>query len=630
VGQLLLLAALLSVPLPLVAKSLDELRADAEQGAAAAQFELGKDYALGEGVAKNLTETIKWFRKAAEQGCVPAQFNLGVMYATGIGVPIDTTEAANWYRKAADQGDVRSQFNLGVAYAAGNGVAKNPTEAIRWFRKAADKGNTAARLNLLVMNATGGGMTSDPTEVENWFHKAAGQGIAPAQFFLGLMYATGERGLKDLIEALAWIASLWVAGNYCYVRFMTKGTRCSAVAPRWMNMVRIWKIGRKMLPWLLLLALISRRPDRLVTSQFWGEDGTIFFSQAYKAGCEVWFHSYSGYFHIAPRLIAWAWAKLPWVWTPLAYNLSALAVWAYIIRRIGTARLPAGFRWMAAAALVFTVHSGEVFLNITDLQWSLVLILAVNLLEPHPNGPWETIRRCAEVLIAGLSSPLVLVALAGVAIRAFSWRRQKGRILLAAYITAATLQGFAFSNGDRGINIDLPHLAVELVEVFPLYLAYPAGAGFFNGCSGRGLLLIGLVLSVVTALLIRHGLRGEDRWRVLAIFLGVAACLAAGRMPHRIWVGPFDPGNARYTYVPLVLMTWLLAWIASQGKTRAVRRVGLVLVCVAFLSSMVHWRGIRETDYHWTSQVSEAESGKRQFFVVPPGWQFPVPRFAEK
>jgi len=36
----------------------------------------------------------------AEQGEAAAQFNLGLMYATGQGVPQDDAEAAKWFRRA--------------------------------------------------------------------------------------------------------------------------------------------------------------------------------------------------------------------------------------------------------------------------------------------------------------------------------------------------------------------------------------------------------------------------------------------------------------------------------------------------------------------------------------------------
>ena len=48
-------------------KPLEEVRAKAETGDADSQFQLGRRYDKGEGVAKDQVEAAKWYRKAAEQ-----------------------------------------------------------------------------------------------------------------------------------------------------------------------------------------------------------------------------------------------------------------------------------------------------------------------------------------------------------------------------------------------------------------------------------------------------------------------------------------------------------------------------------------------------------------------------------
>ena len=58
------------------ATALPEWTPLAEQGYATAQHNLGVMYANGEGVEKNLTEAMKWYRKAAEQGNENALNNL--------------------------------------------------------------------------------------------------------------------------------------------------------------------------------------------------------------------------------------------------------------------------------------------------------------------------------------------------------------------------------------------------------------------------------------------------------------------------------------------------------------------------------------------------------------------------
>ena len=81
--------------------TIEELRAMAEAGDAEAQVGLGGLFYLGQGVAKDEVEAVKWYRKAAEQGIAMAQINLGVRYANGTGVAKDQVEAYAWFNLAA-------------------------------------------------------------------------------------------------------------------------------------------------------------------------------------------------------------------------------------------------------------------------------------------------------------------------------------------------------------------------------------------------------------------------------------------------------------------------------------------------------------------------------------------------
>jgi len=54
---------------------------------ATAQYNLGRMYLKGEGVAADNGTAFQWFRRAAKQDNVPAEFELSHLYATGRGIP---------------------------------------------------------------------------------------------------------------------------------------------------------------------------------------------------------------------------------------------------------------------------------------------------------------------------------------------------------------------------------------------------------------------------------------------------------------------------------------------------------------------------------------------------------------
>jgi len=81
----------------------------------------------------------KWYLKLEEQGKLRnarEQYELGKMYYEGKGVALDLTKAAKWYRKSAEQGNADAQFWLGNMYSEGKGVALDLTEAAKWYERA--------------------------------------------------------------------------------------------------------------------------------------------------------------------------------------------------------------------------------------------------------------------------------------------------------------------------------------------------------------------------------------------------------------------------------------------------------------------------------------------------------------
>ncbi len=76
----------------------------AEAGDAVAQFNLARQYALGQGMAINRQEFIRWCRTAADQGLPEAQFTLGCCYRGGLGVEQNAEEGRRLLEAAAAAG----------------------------------------------------------------------------------------------------------------------------------------------------------------------------------------------------------------------------------------------------------------------------------------------------------------------------------------------------------------------------------------------------------------------------------------------------------------------------------------------------------------------------------------------
>ena len=97
------LALVIGLALPLWAQSSPDVKTLAEQGDPKAQFILGSMYRDGQGVEKDLAETLKWWEKAAIGGNVDAQFALGNIYSGGYGVTRDYVRSYMWFDITAAQ-----------------------------------------------------------------------------------------------------------------------------------------------------------------------------------------------------------------------------------------------------------------------------------------------------------------------------------------------------------------------------------------------------------------------------------------------------------------------------------------------------------------------------------------------
>ena len=145
-----------------------EFQAAAKGGNARAQHSLATLYYDGEGVTKDVTEAVKWYRLSAEQGYLAAQRDLAYAYALGEGVVEDEAEAIKWYRLAAEQGDADSQLSLGSLL-----LEKNHDQALEWYLRAANQGDVQAQYTLAGIYYMGAGVERDIPEAHFWMSLVA-------------------------------------------------------------------------------------------------------------------------------------------------------------------------------------------------------------------------------------------------------------------------------------------------------------------------------------------------------------------------------------------------------------------------------------------------------------------------
>ena len=178
-------------------------RSAAEHGDADAQYAIGTRYSNGDGVPKDDTQAVVWWRRAAEQRLPEAEVALAEAYHQGSGVTKDFDRALAWFRQAAEQGDAQAENNLGFMYQNGEGVPRDPAAAVRWWRRAAEGGNVSALYNLAVAYRNGDGVEHDNVEAFKWVQIAEDHAAEARREKYAILHTTlaAELTSTDIVDA---------------------------------------------------------------------------------------------------------------------------------------------------------------------------------------------------------------------------------------------------------------------------------------------------------------------------------------------------------------------------------------------------------------------------------------------
>ncbi len=193
-----------TAPFPLENLSLKELQTRVSEKDAAAMAELGRRYANGIGVSRNLAEAKKLYIEAAEAGDMTAQNELAGAYDYGLFGETDQGKAFYWYQKAAEQNFPVAEVNLGKMYQEGCGVKQDYAVALSLYRSAAKKEFPPAQTLIGIFYEKGYGIEKNYQQAAYWYLLAAKQNYPIANYNLGSLY---ERGLgvdKNMLEAASY------------------------------------------------------------------------------------------------------------------------------------------------------------------------------------------------------------------------------------------------------------------------------------------------------------------------------------------------------------------------------------------------------------------------------------------
>ena len=405
-------------------------------------------------------------------------------------------------------------------------------------------------------------------------------------------------------------------------------------------------------PWSMLLlcsALLAlRKPWALHTPQFWAEDGEIFMKQDDAWGAGAFLTPYNGYLHLLPRLIAWIASHTADVaWWPAIYNWSAFAISVALFARMASPRVELPAKPWLMLALVLVVGTGEVLLNVTNLQWFAAFFLVLHLFTARPTTLGQRLGDLLILLVIGLNGPFAIVFAPLFAWRA--WRAASPR---------TTDQGPETKDPKtQWLDVWLEPLAVGACAVVQGWLVTHTNAPL-SLHEGPEKFRLGMMLSVIGSRLITwpvfgpaavkawplwaHAILGSgvigalviwalraDPRRAVRAPLVVAFTLITVACAYRSRADTWQDDNLvngdRYFYISRVLIAWLVI-LECDARPRAVRYAARAVCVVAILMHAPRFILAAPPDYKWAEHCDPIRRGvPANIYTLPEGWWIEYP-----
>jgi hypothetical protein len=381
----------------------------------------------------------------------------------------------------------------------------------------------------------------------------------------------------------------------------------------------------------------SRQPDRILNAQFWAEDGTIFYANAYNLGClNSLFLPYAGYLSIAQRLGASFLQIFPLAWAPFISNLIALSIQILPVMLVISARfaelipkLP--IRLLLAFIYLTLPNASEIHANLANSQWYLALLACLVILaKPSPILGWR-IFDLSIILLSALSGPFSILL---IPISVIYWRLRRNRwtvFLILGLAIGAVAQGITILvNSGTARHVAAlefsPFLLIKILtgQVFLGALIGEKGYGRFNSLPANysGLTVLIAVLGLIV--LLYSLLKGPLELRMFIIY-GALIFLAALVAPTVPWSLLWQPGAAtRYWFMPILAFVASLIWVACQQRFQWLQIIATLMLVTMSIGIGLDWQHSPLVDFGFKKYVSQFEHSpqgtKMSIPINPAGW----------
>jgi len=394
--------------------------------------------------------------------------------------------------------------------------------------------------------------------------------------------------------------------------------------------------------------IVLRRPDAVLNPQFWAEDGTVFYADAYNKGIMIPLLSpHGGYLDTFPRLVAAFSQFFPLSWAPLLFNMSLFLIKGLLVCFILSTRfshiIPAlGLRLLLSFLYLALPNSWEA--NAGPLAGKTHLsLLAFMILSASPSiHPLWLFFDTGIILLSGLSGPFCIMLTPISALFWFFRRDRRSFILFMLIGICAVIQGTILITGTgrpQQLLGATPKLFIEILatQVFLGALIGEKGLHLIGQRAPELILHFSILYNLIViafgmlglVTLINVMLRAPLELTLFVLYALLLFCAALlsplGNLTDPIWPLMLIPGvGGRHWFIPVLAFTSVLVWLLRRSSSRISRMLASLAFVIMIAGIIMNWRYPAFKDLNFREHAHRFESARIGTQVTipinPPGW----------
>ena len=331
--------------------------------------------------------------------------------------------------------------------------------------------------------------------------------------------------------------------------------------------------------WVGFILLLTRAWPRLFYPEVWDEDGSRNIPDFLLHGVSYIFEPVNGYLILVPKLITLLSVSISISQYPLISTLIAWGVILAVFYLIATTQIKLSGGILLAIAGLLIPSDPEVFGLPIYTFWWVSLLLFIIIFWDKQSVAW--VGRALIIFFASLSSPVCVVVLPLIWIRAFLLRKHQMEIGLAAFASfCVSVQTWMMWHYPDLVASNVGNINFEvLVQVISKFF----GAYLIGNLHTSWQLQWGIVLS---AFFVISLCRNRRLWVLWALFYlwGVAVLMSMSRVNVEI-IHPALAGP-RYFFYPFILQSWFLLQIGFVDSSRWVRGSAWLFLLLSVMNAL--------------------------------------------